>query len=62
VVETHLSYAKYCFRPSESCWGETLLPSKERKEHIWWVKVRLPNGIVGWTDKTNNFGDKDGCA
>jgi pentatricopeptide repeat protein len=62
VVQTHLSYAKYCFRPSEDCWGETLLPSKERKEQIWWVKVRLPNGIVGWTDKTDNFGDKDGCA
>jgi pentatricopeptide repeat protein len=62
VVQTHLSYAKYCFRPSESCWGETLLPSKERKEPIWWVKVRLPNGIVGWTDKTNNFGGQDACA
>lgn len=64
VVEvlTHWSYAKYCYHPSESCWGETLLPSKERKEQIWWVKVRLPNGIVGWTDKTNNFGDQDACA
>jgi len=62
VVGTHLSYAKYCYRPSENCWGETLLPSKERKEQIWWVKVRLPNGIVGWTDKTNNFGGQDACA
>lgn len=62
VVQTHLSYAKYCYRPSESCWGETLWPSKERKEQIWLVKVRLPNGIVGWTDKTNNFGDKDACG
>lgn len=61
VVQTHLSYAKYCYRFSENCWGETLLPSKERKEQIWWVKVRLPNGIAGWTDKTNNFGDKDAC-
>ncbi len=31
VVETFLGYAKYCFRPSESCWGETLLPSQGRK-------------------------------
>lgn len=62
VVETFLGYAKYCFRPSESCWGETLWPSKKRKEQIWWVKIRLPNGIVGWTDKTNNFGDKDACG
>ena len=62
VVQTHLSYAKYCYRPSKNCWGETLLPSQERKEQIWWVKVRLPNGIVGWTDKTNNFGGADACA
>jgi hypothetical protein len=62
VVQTHLSYAKYCYRPSEDCWAETLLPPKERKEQIWWVKVRLPSGIVGWTDKKNNFGGNDGCA
>jgi hypothetical protein len=61
-VQTHLSYAKYCYRPSKDCWGETLFPSKEKKEQIWWVKVRLFNGIVGWTDKTNNFGGQDACA
>ena len=33
-VQTHLSYAKYCYRPSESCWGETLFPSREPKEPI----------------------------
>jgi hypothetical protein len=60
VVETFLAYAKYCFRPSESCWGETLVP--EEKEQVWWVKIRLANGIVGWTDKTDDFGDKDACA
>jgi hypothetical protein len=61
-VQTHLSYAKYCYHVSESCWGETLFPSQERQEQIWWVKVRLPNGIVGWTDKTNHFGGTDSCA
>jgi hypothetical protein len=61
-VQTHLSYAKYCYRPSKDCWGETLFPSQERQEQIWWVKVRLPNGIVGWTDKTNNFGGTDACG
>jgi hypothetical protein len=61
-VLTHLSYAKYCYHLSESCWGETLFPSQERQEQIWWVKVRLPSGIVGWTDKTNHFGGQDSCA
>jgi hypothetical protein len=61
-VRTYLSYAKYCYHLSESCWGETLFPSQERQEQIWWVKVRLPDGIVGWTDKTNHFGGTDSCA
>ena len=62
VVRTYSSYAKYCYRLSEACWGETLFPSKRKEEQIWWVKVRLPNGIVGWTDKTNNFDGQDACA
>jgi hypothetical protein len=62
VVQTFLGYAKYCFQPSQSCWGETLLPPQERKKPVWWVKLRLPNGVVGWSDKTENFGNKDACG
>jgi hypothetical protein len=62
VVETFLGYARYCFRPSQSCWGETLLPSKARKEPVWWVKIRLANGVAGWTTKTENFGGQDACG
>jgi hypothetical protein len=62
VVEVSLGYADYCFRLSESCWGETLLPSSERKGQVWWVKVRLASGVTGWTDKADSFGDKDACG
>ncbi len=62
VVQTFLAYGKYCFHPSESCWGETLFPEKKKRAQVWWVKVRLHNGVVGWTDKTNHFGDKDACG
>lgn len=62
VIQMFLGYAEYCFRPSESCWGETLFTSTERKQQAWWVKVRLANGIVGWSNKTENFGHKDACA
>lgn len=31
TVGTSLAYAKYCFRPSESCWGETLFPSANER-------------------------------
>jgi hypothetical protein len=62
VVEKFLGYAKYCFQPSESCWGETLFSPTEARKQVWWVKARLANDVVGWTDKTDNFGDKDACA
>jgi len=62
VVDVFLGYGEYCFRPSEDCWGETLLPAKERKKQVWWVQVRLANGATGWTDKPENFGGKDACG
>jgi len=62
IVSVFLGYEDYCFRFSESCWGETLLPSSERKPQVWWVKVKLANGIIGWTDKPDNFDGKDGCG
>jgi hypothetical protein len=62
VVSTFLGYEKYCFRISDYCWGETLLPSKQPQKPVWWVKVRLPNGVTGWTDKPDNFDGKDGCG
>ncbi len=54
--------AEFCFRVSEQCWGETLDPASKRKEPVWWVKVKLSNGVTGWTVKVDNFGDKDACG
>ena len=62
VVETFLGVADYCFHLSEGCWGETILPANEQKQPVWWVKVKLANGIVGWTDQPDHFGDKDACG
>lgn len=62
IIDTFLWYAEYCLDPSEVCWGETLLPPNERKKPVWWVKVRLPNGLTGWTDQTENFGGMDACG
>ena len=62
VVSVELAYADYCFQLSESCWGETLLPAKERTKPVWWVKIRLASGIVGWTDQADHFGNQDSCG
>jgi len=60
IVQADASYAKYCFRPSEACWGETILPSVP--EAIWWIKIRLSNGVVGWSSQSNHFGNNDACG
>jgi len=50
---------QYCF---DHCWGETLLPPGHGKPTVWWVKVKLANGTIGWTDQPDNFGHKDACG
>ena len=62
VVSVFVGVAKYCFHPSESCWGETITPETPRKKPVWWVKVRLPNGVIGWTDHPDHFGNIDACG
>jgi hypothetical protein len=62
VVSVFAPIADYCFRPSEACWAETLDSHEERREPVWWVKIRLSNGITGWTDKADRFDGKDGCS
>ncbi len=60
IVQAEANYAKYCFQPSEVCWGETILPSVPKA--IWWIKIRLSNGIVGWSSQSNHFGNNDACG
>ncbi len=62
IVSTFLVYEKYCLHVSDSCGAETLFPEAKRKNPVWWVKVRLPNGVIGWSDRPDNFNGKDGCA
>jgi hypothetical protein len=62
VVSVELAYAEYCFQIAESCRAETLWTPEERTKPVWWVKVKLANGTVGWTREVDNFGNKDSCG
>ncbi len=53
---------EYCLHPSDTCWGETLAKPEELRKPVWWVQIRLPNGVTGWTDKADNFDGKDACG
>lgn len=49
----------YCLKPSERCWAEPILaeltaPSTNQyplpnQRHDWWVQIKTPAGVVGWT-------------
>lgn len=43
---------------SEYCWGEL----DKDVESAWWVKIKSPDGWIGWTNQPENFSGKDGCA
>ena len=31
-------------------------------DSVWWVKIRTPGGIEGWTNESENFSNQDACA
>jgi hypothetical protein len=62
VASVFLGVREYCFRVSDSCWGETLFPASARRASVWWVNIRLPNGTIGWSDQSDHFGNKDLCG
>lgn len=31
-------------------------------DSVWWVKIRTPEGIEGWTNEPGSFSNQDACA
>lgn len=53
---------EYCLKPSADCWAEHYLPESKQQKILWWVLIRLPNGVAGWSALPENFGNKDACG
>jgi hypothetical protein len=43
---------------SEQCWGEL----ETSLTFDWWVKVRTTDGVEGWSNQPDHFGNKDACG
>jgi hypothetical protein len=43
---------------NEECWGEL---EKELK-FSWWIKVRVNDGLEGWSNQPEHFSNKDACG
>jgi pentatricopeptide repeat protein len=62
IGEGELWVDDLCLRPSRDCWAEHILPSEERQEPRWWILIETEEGKRGWTDRPEQFGNKDACS
>ena len=44
--------------PNPDDWGYF----KIQPDSVWWVKIRIPGGIEGWTNEPKNFSNQDACG
>lgn len=61
MVSAFIQPTQMCLFPSKKCWSLYVEKDEEQFEDIWWVKVKLSDGNIGWTDLSNNFTEKSGC-
>lgn len=47
-----------CEHADDYCWGTFDHPL----DFDWWVKIKRKDGVVGWSNEPDNFGDKDSCG
>jgi len=45
---------EFCIKLSQSCWVEKIYP-KKKFMHTSWIKMKLPNGKIGWSNQLNHF-------
>ena len=56
------------FPEKETCWGEYINAEDAPRDRArlgrgtWWVKIKTPAGVTGWTRETGNFAGIDRCG
>ena len=43
---------------SATCWGEL----DQELRSTWWIRIRTPTGLRGWTNQGKNFSGADACS
>ena len=41
-----------------TCWGKVITEPKS----TWWIKIEDNEGNIGWTNKSDHFGNNDACG
>ena len=47
-----------CEKSSDWCWGTFDHPL----QYVWWVQIKRKDGLSGWSDEPDHFGNKDSCG
>jgi hypothetical protein len=62
LIKAQLDFSPYgggvCESPSGDCWGKL----DGKLQMTWWAKVRLKNGRIAWTNRTEDYGNMDACG
>ncbi len=61
MADRNMDRFRVCTAPSTDCWWSVDRAYRLR-DHVWWVRLRLPDGTEGWTDDVENFRGQDGCG
>jgi hypothetical protein len=62
TAEAELWIDDLCLRPGPNCWAEYIQPPEERPDPQWWILIETDEGLRGWTDRPEHFGNKDACG
>jgi hypothetical protein len=54
-IESQIDFAHR--NPAPDDWGYFEVMPKS----VWWIRVRTPTGLEGWTNQPENFSNKDAC-
>ena len=62
IAEEQLWIDEMCLRPSKDCWAEYIRAPEDRQEPRWWILMEVEQGVRGWTDQDERFGNKRACG
>jgi hypothetical protein len=59
-MDNAISRDRECKDFGPNCWARMVEDNRDKE--IWWAKIRLEDGFVGWVEVNRNFENIDRCA
>ena len=62
IADFELGFSPQGGSPGTRCENCAIGQLERELEAVWWARLRLPDGTVGWTNRPFNFDGNDACA